>query len=288
MKLPQPIPYQGSKRGIADSILSYFPKEVDMLIEPFCGSAAITIAAARLKRAKKFHLNDINKPLIDLWDMIINHPEAISNGYEEIWSKQSIASNEYYNKIRDDFNKTHEPSKFLYLLARCVKGAVRYNTNAEFNQSPDKRRKGKNPYTLQKEIFEISSLLKGKATLSAKNYLDIFEKATEHDLLYLDPPYQGVCERRDTRYYNKVVHNEFVESLALLNKRHVPFILSYDGRTGEKRYGQELPLDLRLKRIEIHAGRSTQSTFLGKAEITYESIYLSPYLLQKSEVAVSL
>jgi len=31
----------------------------------------------------------------------------------------------------------------LYLLDRCVKGAVRYNKEGWFNQSPDKRRLGR-------------------------------------------------------------------------------------------------------------------------------------------------
>ena len=46
MKLPHPIPYQGSKRNLADQILRLFPEQFESLIEPFAGSAAITIASA--------------------------------------------------------------------------------------------------------------------------------------------------------------------------------------------------------------------------------------------------
>jgi DNA adenine methylase len=35
--MPQPIPYQGSKRHIAEQILAYFPQDVCTLIEPFAG-----------------------------------------------------------------------------------------------------------------------------------------------------------------------------------------------------------------------------------------------------------
>ena len=48
MRIPHPIPYQGSKRGIAEAILAYFPQHVTRLIEPFAGSAAVTLAAASL------------------------------------------------------------------------------------------------------------------------------------------------------------------------------------------------------------------------------------------------
>jgi len=46
MGIPHPIPYQGSKRNLAPDIMRYFPADVDTLIEPFAGSAAITLTAA--------------------------------------------------------------------------------------------------------------------------------------------------------------------------------------------------------------------------------------------------
>ena len=39
MKLPHPIPYQGSKRNLADQIMRFYPDDFDRLIEPFAGSA---------------------------------------------------------------------------------------------------------------------------------------------------------------------------------------------------------------------------------------------------------
>jgi DNA adenine methylase len=45
-RLPQPIPYQGSKRNIATQILKYVPWGTKRIIEPFAGSAAVSIAAA--------------------------------------------------------------------------------------------------------------------------------------------------------------------------------------------------------------------------------------------------
>ncbi|MCB1922102.1 MAG: DNA adenine methylase, partial [Candidatus Competibacteraceae bacterium] len=45
-KIPHPIQYQGSKRNLAPAILEYFPNNINKLVEPFSGSAAISIAAA--------------------------------------------------------------------------------------------------------------------------------------------------------------------------------------------------------------------------------------------------
>ena len=76
MKLPHPIPYQGSKRNLADEILRYFPNEFYRLIEPFAGSAAISVASAFYYKANKFIINDVNQPLIALCNEIINHPRV--------------------------------------------------------------------------------------------------------------------------------------------------------------------------------------------------------------------
>jgi DNA adenine methylase len=100
----------------------------------------------------------------------------------------------------------------------------------------------------------------------------------------MDPPYQGVCGNRDSRYYEKVDFKDFVSELEKLVESDILFILSYDGRKGEKTYGKSIPQELGLYRIEINAGRSSQSTLLGGNDVTYESLYISPELTQKLEI----
>lgn len=278
INIPHPIPYQGSKRNLAEDILRYFPVKVNILYEPFAGSAAVSLAAAVHNRAKAFYINDLNKPLIDLWHAIVNAPFKLASEYEELWHEQLEGPKEYYNKIRDEFNLTGRPDCFLYLLARCVKASIRYNANGDFNQSPDNRRIGTKPSTMQEQILGASSLLKGRTILSSINYRDVVTQATECDLVYMDPPYQGVCGNKDTRYLASVPFYEFVEVLEILNAGHIRFIVSYDGRTGNKVHGLRLPEHLTLTHIELQAGRSTQATLLGRDDATIESLYISSAL----------
>lgn len=284
LTIPHPIPYQGSKRNIANAILSFFPKQIDTLIEPFAGSSAISIAAAVYKKATKFHINDINKPLITLWTEIVNRPENISSNYEKLWNEQLGIEREYYDFVRDKFNKTEEPHYFLYLLARCVKASIRYNSNGEFNQSPDNRRKGRNPKSMRDDIFAVSNLFRNNVIFSSEDYRKILQKAKETDLIYMDPPYQGVSKTRDPRYYSHVLFNELIETLQELKERNLSFILSYDGKRGNKTYGNILPAELKLHHIELKVGRSSQSTLLGGKDITYESLYLSQALVSKLNI----
>ena len=285
MRVPHPIPYQGSKRNIARFILPFFPRPVDTLIEPFAGSAAISLAAASYQKASRFHLNDINRPLMDLWHEIIHNPEKISNGYAKLWNEQQGKEREFYDLVRDRFNKTKRPDCLLYLLARCVKASVRYNSNGEFNQSPDNRRKGRQPAKMRDDIFAASTLLSGKTIITGLDYRETLESVSRSDLVYMDPPYQGVCNNRDLRYYSGIVFDEFLHQLELLIDRRIPFLLSYDGRKGQKTYGVELPAEMGLYRVEVKAGRSSQSTLLGRSDMTYESIYLSEDLLARLDLS---
>ena len=277
-KLPHPIPYQGSKRNLAPDILRYFPEQIDVLYEPFAGSAAMTIATAEAGLAQSFHLNDLNKPLIDLWEEIINRPDQLAEKYTNLCNDQLADPKAFYVKVRDEFNRTGAPHLFLYLLARCVKASVRYNARGEFNQSPDNRRKGMKPQTMKMQIMGASYFLKGKTATASANYRDILKLAEPKDLVYMDPPYQGVCGNRDTRYLESVQFCEFVEALEELNSRQIRDIVSYDGRTGDKSYGKTLPDELNLTLIELDAGRSSQATLLGRKDVTIESLYLSPAL----------
>lgn len=270
------MPYQGSKRKIAQTILSHFPDGTGRVVEPFAGSAAVAVHALANARAATAWINDAHVPLMDLWRMIIHEPDRLADSYENLWNEQRGAEYEFYFEVRDRFNETHSPDDLLYLLARCAKAAVRFNRNGEFNNSPDRRRVGARPGEMRRRIREAHVILSGRVTATAGDYRRVMQGCTDSDLVYLDPPYQGTCGPHNRRYHGEFEHDSFCDSLEELESRGVPFILSYDGRNGDVRYGKAMPRTLRLRRITVHAGRSTQSTLLGRDTNTYESLYMSP------------
>lgn len=288
MSVPHPIPYQGSKRHLARQILSFFPPGADRLIEPFAGSAAVSLAALQNGLVKQVVIGDSDAALVALWNKIVSAPTELAEAYASLWFQQLGREREYYDFIRAEFNENRQPEHFLYLLVRCVKAAVRYNTAGEFNQSPDNRRKGTRPATMRKNLLAASELLSGRCQIRHGDYQILLDEATPNDVVYLDPPYQGVCNNRDPRYKQKVQFDTFVETLDALNRRRIAYIVSYDGRTGKKNHGELLPDFLNLRRIELAAGRSTQATLLGRNETTFESLYLSPALTPHSDQPVPL
>ncbi len=282
-KIPHIVQYQGSKRILAPQILQYMPMRFNRLIEPFSGMAAISIAAAYENRTNKFLINDLNQPLVSLLEEAVENPKRLVEDYSVVWGEQfSYGENhvQHFYDIRERFNNgDKKPANMLYLLARCVKGAVRYGKNGNFNQSPDKRRHGTNPQTLEKNIYAISRLLNGKAVFSAVDYHDILDAAEPGDLVYMDPPYQGVTNVRDKRYFAGVQFDEFVKAIETLNRNGIDYLISYDGVCGGKEYGEELPESLHCKKIMLNAGLSSQALLLGKKSTTFEALYVSKALI---------
>jgi len=281
-KLPQPIPYQGSKRNLAREIFSFLPHPIGRLVEPFAGSAALSVYAAANQLADSYYLNDLNAPLITLLNLIINDPEQIARRYDELWHEQLGQERRFYDDVRERFNRTQAPEYLLFLLARCVKASVRYNSVGAFNQGPDNRRRGRHPLSMRQEILAMSRLLRGRTVLSHIDYREVPDLLNpDVDVVYMDPPYQGTSTNRDRRYLGGIDVGEFALFLAELNARNVMYAVSYDGHKGGKRYGIALPSSLGLRHIEINAGRSSQSTLLGEQHITYESLYLSSALVEQ-------
>ncbi|MDD5272272.1 MAG: DNA adenine methylase [Methylovulum sp.] len=273
--VPHPIPYQGSKRRLATAILSHVPaNQYTRLIEPFAGSAAVSLAAASRNTFSSFVIGDALEPLIKLWNMVIVDPTEAADEYSKLWHREREKPIEAYYEIRSEFNVDRSPTKLLYLLARCVKNAVRFNPAGEFNQSPDKRRKGTRPQLMKEELFAAHRVLAGRSQAVYGDFFSMILSAQKGDFFYLDPPYQGTSEGRDQRYISGVSRDRMVEALAVLNEKRIPFILSYDGFCGERNYGDPLP-EAVAHRILLDVGRSSQATLNGRNDVTIESLYVS-------------
>jgi len=289
--VPHPIPYQGSKRRLASAILSHIPENrYTRLVEPFAGSSAVTLAAASRNMFASYVINDALEPLIELWNKVIQDPTEVAINYSTLWHREREKPIEAYYEIRSEFNVDRSPAKLLYLLARCVKNAVRFNPAGEFNQSPDKRRKGTRPQLMELELVAAHQVLAGKSQAVYGDFLPLFLSAQEGDFFYLDPPYQGTSEGRDQRYVAGVSRERVIEALEILNEKRIPFILSYDGFCGERNYGAPLPKTM-AQQILLDVGRSSQATLNGRGDVTIESLYIShtiPVIPQPSATTLSL
>ena len=272
MAVPHAIPYQGSKRLLAPAILDVLRARqagalVRRLYEPFAGSAALTLAAADASLAREYVLADSYAPLMELWAEIVGEPERLSDAYRALWLEGA------YEAVRTAFHADPTPERLLYLLTRCVKAAVRFNRQGEFNQAADKRRRGTHPDRVAQHTWEVAKLLRGHTLLRTGHALMTTADAVAGDVAYLDPPWHGTTVGRDARYHAGFAQDELIALVASLHSRGVLVLLSYDGKRGGQDFAQTLPDS--LERLDLPAMRSAQATLLGRTEWTTESLYVS-------------
>lgn len=279
--VPHALPYQGSKRALAHAIVPLLPVDIDALVEPFCGSAAVAIGALYARATPRVMLSDVNQPLVGLWQQIIKDPGGLAAEYEQIWDGGIVDPARQYALVRDRFNTAHRPADLLYLLARCVKAAVRYNARGEFNQGPDNRRRGADPSRMRIRLHRTSAVLSGRSVVTAGDYADSLRTASPLAVVYLDPPYQGTSGPGERRYLSGLSREAFTAELQRAIEAGTSVIVSYDGSTGGRTYGADLPAELGLLHLHLLAGTSAQSTLSGEAQQTIESLYLSPALVER-------
>lgn len=288
MRAPHLIPLQGSKRMLAPSILQYVPR-CATLLDPFGGSGAFTIAAAVAGKADAFLLADTLPELVGLWLQVRDRPSELAELYRTIWERGRTDPAGVYLAEREAFNAQRggvasdplRSARLLYLLARCVKNAIRFNRVGQFNQAADRRRLGTRPDVVARNAVAISALLRGRLRLAVADYQDlVLGNATPDDVVYFDPPYQGVSLGHNRRYASQLDVGRFVHTLATCNARGLRFLVSFDGRTGAVEHGPPLPEQLGLQRLELRAGKSAQATLNGEEAETVESLYLSPALVR--------
>ena len=226
IRLPHPIPYQGSKRKLAPMINRYLPDGIQTFYEPFCGSAAMTIYVAKRQGAERFVLGDSLRPIVELMRSIVEEPDDTATRYSHIWHGQREGEAGYFNEVRDRYNSAKDPVDLLYLICRCVKNAVRFNKDGRFTQSVDKRRLGTRPEKMQASVHGVSRILKGRTEFRVGDWLETSADARREDFVYMDPPYLGTSIGRDKRYHQQLSQEVLCEGLEKLNKRGVPYALS--------------------------------------------------------------
>lgn len=268
------IKWSGSKRSQAEKILTYFPKKIDTYYEPFCGGASVLRRLLSSDIIVKHYIcSDLNSGLIDLWNKIIKYPEQVSSHYSKLWNELNKDNDrqrkkEYFFKVRERYNKEHNPLDFMFIMRTTTNGMPRYNRNGEFNNSFHITRNGIEPETLSRIVDEWSVLLnKNKVEFISCSYEQI--RPTKNDFVYLDPPYANT----KCMYYGAIDYEKLWMWLRTLPCK---YILSFDGISGEKDNTWNVPQDLYLKHEYLLSGNSSFKRTIGKSNnsVVYESIYI--------------
>lgn len=156
------------------------------LIEPFAGSAAVSLALA--DAFDEIWLNDVNADLMNVYTVLRESPEEYIEMTRALFSPETNNPETYY-RLRDEFNRTRSRQKraalFLYLNRHGYNGLCRYNNVGEFNVPFGKY---KRPYFPEAELRAAVDVLR-KSNLTCLDFEEVMRQAGPGDVVYCDPPY---------------------------------------------------------------------------------------------------
>lgn len=145
------------------------PNDCSNIVEPFCGSCAMSLNIFPDHNINQYHFNDADINVFNIMDDIkgyIDFKEKMSNEYTIFKSDNSslIAWKNYVNTINNKF-------KDIYIQEKFIKGSLFRDSIANYNPN-------------HISIFE-------KATKTNNDYRAVMEqyKDNSNAFVFLDPPY---------------------------------------------------------------------------------------------------
>jgi DNA adenine methylase len=197
-----PIKCQGIKTRLVDFIagaIRWHGK--GRWIEPFLGSGVVLFNLCPPRAI----VADTNRHIIRLYADIQSgaiDEHAVRDHLEAAGQKLAALGEDYYYRVRDDFNAAGNPLDFLFLNRSCFNGVMRFNQKGRFNvpfcRKPQRFRaayvtKICNQVKSIREIIQRSDWL-----FRSSDWPSTLADVEPGDFVYCDPPYIG----RHTDYFN--------------------------------------------------------------------------------------
>lgn len=194
------LKWVGNKQKMAPALVNFLTKHISptgRYIEPFLGSGSVALKFAQ-KADNRVLLSDICEPLINAWIYVVLRPGLLAALIEDVEADHSEFAyyqvrKKYNDKLKSDVDYRSSPehaAEFIYLNQLCYNGLHRENSKGEFNVPYGFRKK---PYMPDLHaLTTISSLLHPRSKITNTPYQEAIEIARAGDVIYSDPPYDGV------------------------------------------------------------------------------------------------
>lgn len=220
------LKWAGGKYGLIEDISSRLPA-AERLVEPFVGAGSVFLNSDY----DQFLLNDVNRDLINLYQLIKDDHQRYIDAARELFCESSNTKESYY-QFRQQFNQTDDPFErsvlFLYLNRHGYNGLCRYNLKGGYNVPFGSYKK---PYFPEAELYFFAEKSQ-KATFTCESFTETFKRANADDVIYCDPPYAPLSPTASFTSYSGVgfkLHDQ--QALAVCAEeaafeRQVPVLIS--------------------------------------------------------------
>ncbi len=247
--IPSALNYTGGKYKLLPQILPMFPKDVDKVVDLFCGGCNVGINL----NCNKVLFNDSNGYLIGLLNIMKKLPKkeilewielliekynlslVSEKGYTYYGCESSKGLGSYnkegYNKLREDFNRKVEKDKEYYfmlyiLIVYSFNNQIRFNKNGKFNLPVGKRDFN---FKMRRKLEDFLDRIKsGDYKFINKDFRKIeLEGYTDKSFFYVDPPYLITCATYNEQDgWTEQDEYDLLAYLDEVDKRGIKFALS--------------------------------------------------------------
>lgn len=218
-----PMNYTGNKYRIIEQIHKYFPNDIDVMVDLFCGGCDVTINT----QAKKHYANDINISVVDIFKTFQQYSvEELVSNIESIIDKWHLTETnaESYYAFRDYYNKTRQPLDLFVLICYSFNNQIRFNSKGEFNMPFGKDRSSFNN-DIRLNLVKFVSRIRN-VEFTSKSFQDFdYSVLSEGDFIYADPPYLISWATYNEGWSEKEEY-ELYAVLSDLDKKGIKFALS--------------------------------------------------------------
>lgn len=232
------LKWAGGKYSLIETICHHLPAG-DCLIEPFVGAGSVFLNT----NYKRYILADINSDLINLFNIVKEHPNDFIRDARELFVVDANTSEVYY-LLRNEFNictvAYRRAVLFLYLNRHCYNGLCRYNLSGDFNVPFGSYRK---PYFPEGELYLFADKAR-RAVFVCEHYQQTLSCALPGSVVYCDPPYVPLSTTANfTAYHTNGFNLTEQQNLAriasqLAHNSRVPVLISnHDTALTRKWYG---------------------------------------------------
>ena len=187
------VKWAGGKTQLLLEIIKRVPKKFNYYYEPFIGGGSVLLALQPLGAT----INDINKELIHVYNTIKHQPLKLVQAVYKLDSYECDCN--YYLKQKDYYNKLITEQQynidmaalFIFLNKHCFNGLYRVNQQGLFNVPWNKKTSGVSINI--ENILNISNYLQNVEIFN-KDFEEVLEDCDEDDFIFIDSPYDPICE----------------------------------------------------------------------------------------------
>ena len=223
MEIVKPfVKWAGGKTSLIPQITKYFPFElrngkIEKYIEPFVGGGAVLIDILQKYDVKQAYAFDINKDLINCYNVIKYKVEDLIQKLEKK-EKEFLAlcideRQKYFYDIRTKYNSyflnaeldAERASEFIFLNRTCFNGLYRVNKSGKFNVPFGKY---KNSTICDSRNLRNLSILFENTIFKCGDYKESESLIDEKAFVYFDPPYRPLSVTSGFTSYTKEDFND--------------------------------------------------------------------------------